>query len=146
MPGIVELQNTLRRVQKEMEAASEKKASAKKEAEELEDAIPKLRRYVDAEQGRIADIFRMLQTEMARVNAANRFRRRFEEDIRSILQGEKVKSAFSGMESAIETVKVDKDSRNKTVSGADKEIRALKVKAEDLKRQIQEQQVTGVQQ
>ena len=146
MPGIAEMQESLRRVMREIETATGKKENAKKEAAELEDVLPKLRGFVDAENNRITGILRMLQTEMARVNAAERFRRRFEEDVRSILQGNKIKGAFSAMESAIQAVQADKDSRTRAASGADSEIRTLQAKAEDLKRKIREQEETGVQQ
>ena len=145
MPGITDLQETLRRVMREIDTSKAKKEKEKKEAAKLEEALPQLTKYVEAQSSCVSGILKTLRADLERVSAATRFCRRFDEDVRAILEGEKIRSAFTGMESAIRHVQTDRDRKNQAASGAEKEIRTLQSRAEELKRRIREQQETGVQ-
>lgn len=145
MLGLTELQATLRKIQQQILTAESKEKSAKEEGNEWGKEISSAEETIRTEQTRIATALSLMDQDLAEVSYADKFQHTFSENVRSILQGSKVKTAFADMEGIVGNAKKKQEKATQLSLDKNQEKKRLKTQAEAIKQQIRQIEQMGAQ-
>lgn len=136
MLGKTELEASLRKIQNQIKEAEKKEKAANKDVKELDSEIPAIKQIRDNEETRVSSILKTMSSDLAGVSFADKFTRMFEEEVRGVLQGGKVRSALTDMSSIIGSTTKQRKESDQLAWKKKKEKQGLLAKAEEIKRKL----------